>query len=590
MPKLTYKTKLLLNFTALFAVFTLLLVLFQYNREKQYKRELLEERLRCYANVVAGQTVDSLPATDHEAWQEPAELLPPELRLTIVDRRGKVLFENSGHRLEEMGNHLGRPEVQTALLRGEGSDIRLSTTEHREFFYFAKVFGPMVVRVALPYDATVQTFMKADNMFLWFVLMLFPVVLVLLIYISDRFGKAVTGLKQFMRSADRGLVDYDHIEFPRSDLGDVARGIMAKYRQLEESNRTIANERERLVRHFHYFGEGIAIFSPARLCLYSNARFMQYVNVVLERPTANMDALWQSDALQPAREFLQLHGGNRPMAEEAPIFRYSLRAGSATFAVQLLVYSDGGFELTLTDITAAEKNRLLKQQMSNNITHELRTPVSSVRGYLETVLSCSGLAEERKHYFLEKALAQVVRLTDLIRDVALITKTEEAAELMPRETVDVAQVVSGVQEDLHDVLQQAEMRVVVKLPEEMTLFGNYSLVYAIFRNLLENSARYAGRGTEIHVVCYNATSDTLYFSVYDTGRGVPEEHLPRLFERFYRVSEGRTRDGGGTGLGLSIVRNAVRFHGGDISVRNRREGGLEFLFTLSRGTERAGQP
>ena len=590
MPKLTYKTKLLLNFTALFAVFTLLLVLFQYNREKQYKRELLKERLRCYANVVAGQTVDSLPATGHEAWQEPAELLPPELRLTIVDRRGKVLFENSGHRLEEMGNHLGRPEVQAALLRGEGSDIRLSTTEHREFFYFAKVFGPMVVRVALPYDATVQTFMKADNMFLWFVLMLFPVVLVLLIYISDRFGKAVTGLKQFMRSADRGLVDYDHIEFPRSDLGDVARGIMAKYRQLEESNRTIANERERLVRHFHYFGEGIAIFSPAGQCLYSNARFMQYVNVVLERPTANMDALWQSDALQPAREFLQLHGGSRPMAEEAPIFRYSLRAGSATFAVQLLVYSDGGFELTLTDITAAEKNRLLKQQMSNNITHELRTPVSSVRGYLETVLSCSGLAEERKHYFLEKALAQVVRLTDLIRDVALISKTEEAAEHMPRETVDVAQVVSGVQEDLHDVLQQAEMRVVVKLPEEMTLFGNYSLVYAIFRNLLENSARYAGRGTEIHVVCYNATSDTLYFSVYDTGRGVPEEHLPRLFERFYRVSEGRTRDGGGTGLGLSIVRNAVRFHGGDISVRNRREGGLEFLFTLSRGTERTGQP
>lgn len=590
MPKLTYKTKLLLNFTALFAVFTLLLVLFQYNREKQYKRELLEERLRCYANVVAGQTVDSLPATDKAAWQEPAELLPPELRLTIVDRWGKVLFENSGRRLEEMGNHLGRPEVQTALLRGEGSDIRLSTTEHREFFYFAKVFGPMVVRVALPYDATVQTFMKADNMFLWFVLMLFPVVLVLLIYISDRFGKAVTGLKQFMRSADRGLVDYDHIEFPRSDLGDVARGIMAKYRQLEESNRTIANERERLVRHFHYFGEGIAIFSPARLCLYANARFMQYVNVVLERPTANMDALWQSDALQPAREFLQLHGGSRPMAEEAPIFRYSLRAGSSTFAVQLLVYSDGGFELTLTDITAAEKTRLLKQQMSNNITHELRTPVSSVRGYLETILNCSGLAEERKHYFLEKALAQVVRLTDLIRDVALITKTEEAAELMPRETVDVAQVVSGVQEDLHELLQQAEMRVVVKMPAEMTLYGNYSLVYAIFRNLLENSARYAGRGTEIHVVCYNATTDTLYFSVYDTGRGVPEEHLPRLFERFYRVSEGRTRDGGGTGLGLSIVRNAVRFHGGDISVRNRREGGLEFLFTLSRGTERAGQP
>ena len=580
MPKLTYKTKLLLNFTALFAVFTLLLVLFQYNREKQYKRELLEERLRCYANVVAGQTVDSLPATGHEAWQEPAELLPPELRLTIVDRRGKVLFENSGHRLEEMGNHLGRPEVQAALLRGEGSDIRLSTTEHREFFYFAKVFGPMVVRVALPYDATVQTFMKADNMFLWFVLMLFPVVLVLLIYISDRFGKAVTGLKLFMRSADRGLVDYDHIEFPRSDLGDVARGIMAKYRQLEESNRTIANERERLVRHFHYFGEGIAIFSPARQCLYANARFMQYVNVVLERPTANMDALWQSDALQPAREFLQLHGGSRPMAEEAPIFRYSLRAGSSTFAVQLLVYSDGGFELTLTDITAAEKTRLLKQQMSNNITHELRTPVSSVRGYLETLLDCPQLPEERKRAFIEKAHAQTVRLTDLIRDVALITKTEEAPDLIPREELDLVQVVADVAEDLGETLAKAKMALATELPASLRMRGNYSLLYAIFRNLMENSARYAGQGAELHVVCYNRSERVANLSVYDTGQGVPEAHLPRLFDRFYRVSEGRTRDCGGTGLGLSIVRNAVRFHGGEISVRNRREGGLEFLFTL----------
>ena len=97
---------------------------------------------------------------------------------------------------------------------------------------------------------------------------------------------------------------------------------------------------------------------------------------------------------------------------------------------------------------------------------------------------------------------------------------------------------------------------------------------------MENSLRYAGEGTEIHVSCYNADNNMAYFSVYDTGCGVPEEHLPRLFERFYRVSEGRTRDNGGTGLGLSIVRNAVLFHHGDISVRNRKEGGLEFLFTL----------
>ena len=135
---------------------------------------------------------------------------------------------------------------------------------------------------------------------------------------------------------------------------------------------------------------------------------------------------------------------------------------------------------------------------------------------------------------------------------------------------------------VHDALQAASMQLVCDIPANLTMQGNVSLVYALFRNLTENSIRYAGPHTEVRVNCYNATPDCLYFSFSDTGRGVPEEHLPRLFERFYRVSEGRTRNEGGTGLGLSIVRNAVRFHHGDISVRNRKEGGLEFLFTLRR--------
>ncbi len=580
---LSYKTKLLLNFTALFAVFTLIFVLFQYRRERQFKRELLEERLRCYANIVASHTDSTtLPLVPGDELS-PARferMLPPELRLTIIDTEGHVRFENAGPRPEKMSNHLGRPEVQAALLQGEGSDIRVSTTEDRAYFYFAKSYGNRIVRVALPFNDTVQHFMKADNVFLWFVLILFPVVLVLLIYISDRFGKAVSGLKVFMHAADRGLVDYDRIEFPHSELGDIGRTIMEKYRELEKSSTVIANERERLLRHFHYFGEGIAIFNHDRQCVYANARFMQYMNLLLDRPTANVDALWEAKPMVPAVEFLALHRKPRATAEEAPFFRFTLPAGGAILAVQLLVYADAGFELTLTDVTAAEKNRQLKQQMSNNITHELRTPVSSVRGYLETLLDCPQLPEERKRSFIEKAHAQTVRLTDLIRDVALITKTEEAPDLIPREEVDLVQVVADVAEDLGETLAKAKMVLTTELPASLRMRGNYSLLYAIFRNLMENSARYAGQGTELHVVCYNRSERVANLSVYDTGQGVPEAHLPRLFDRFYRVSEGRTRDCGGTGLGLSIVRNAVRFHGGEISVRNRREGGLEFLFTL----------
>ena len=422
--------------------------------------------------------------------------------------------------------------------------------------------------------------MKADNVFLWFVLMLFPIALVVLIYISDRFGKAITGLRNFMQSADKGLVDYEHIQFPHSELGEIGRAIMEKYKLLEESNLQITLERERLMRHFHYFDEGIAIFTPERKRIYANQRFMQYVNVLLDHPTPDICAIWQAKAFAPAIQFLQMNSRVRSTTEEAPVFRFNTQAGGNTFAVQLLIYTDGSFEITLADVTKAEKNRKLKQQMSNNITHELRTPVSSIRGYIETIQECPTLSDERKRYFLDKAHAQVLRLTDLIRDVALITKTEEAANLMPRETVLMPQVVKDVEEELHEKFVQTGMKLYTSVPADLKIEGNYTLLFAIFRNLMENSLRYAGEGKEIHVECYNVTKEFAYFSVYDNGQGVPEEHLPRLFERFYRVSDGRTRNDGGTGLGLSIVRNAVLFHQGDISVRNRKDGGLEFLFTL----------
>lgn len=580
--QLPYRTKLLINFTALFAVFTLLLVLFQYNRERQYKRELLETRLRNYAGIVNASIDHTRLPIDSVNFREIVAPFPDDLRITVLNRFGRVLFESYSTPADSMENHRTRPCVAMARKQQEGTDIRYSATEHAEFFYLARSYGDYIVRVAFPYDSTVQNFMKADNIFLWFVLMIFPVVLVLLIHISDRFGKAVTGLKDFVMAADRGLVDYDRFRFPRTELGDVGAAVLRKYRQLEESRREIALQRERLMRHFHYFEEGIAIFSPDRRCTYANPRFTQYVNTMLEHPTADIDAIWNTETFDPLKEFLHLHGGTRKQEEECPIFRFTMQAGGRHYSVQQLIYSDGSFELTLADVTREEKNKLLKQQISNNITHELRTPVSSIRGYIETILECPTLTDDRKRYFLEKAHAQVTRLTDLIRDVALISKTEGAPETMPREPIDLARLVDDTLEELRPGIEEQRLKVENLLPPRLVINGNYSLLYSIFRNLVENSVRYAGAGATIHLECYKESVDFCYFLFYNTGTSIAEEHLPRLFERFYRVTEGRTRDNGGTGLGLSIVRNAVLFHKGDITVKNRKEGGVEFLFTLGK--------
>lgn len=579
---LSYRSKLILNFTILFVAFAIVLVYFQYHRERNYRRELLETRLRSYSDLVANSLESNGVDNDSVQLKDIMRVLPGELRLTVITRQGKVKFESTDMPSEKMVDHANRPEFRLALSHIEGSDIRLSNSTGVTYFYYAKSYGGFVVRVALPYTESVQNFMKADNVYLWFALLVFAFMMLILIRVSDHFGKAIASLRYFIQSADRGLIDYEHIEFPHTELGDIGRSIMLKYKQLEVTSRQIAAERERLMRHFHYFEGGIAIFSANRKKVYANPRFVQFVNTILERPTPDVNVLWTAKSFAPALEFLNISEGKRVNMNETPVFRYTITAGGNYFMVQLLIYSDGSFEMTLADVTRSEKNKLLKQQMSNNITHELRTPVSSIRGYIETILSCKSLPVERQHYFLQRAHAQVVRLTDLIRDVALISKTEEAPDTMPRENIDISNIVCDIIEELRDQLSESQMKVENNITTHVCLNGNYALVYSIFRNLMENSIRYSGQGTEIGLECYNKDAEYLYFRFHDTGVGVPEEHLSRLFERFYRVTEGRTRDCGGTGLGLSIVRNAVLFHSGNISVRNRKGGGLEFLFSLHR--------
>lgn len=579
---LSYRSKLLLNFAALFIVFAVVLVCFQYHREKLYRRELLETRLRSYSDLVANSLESRGVDNDSVQLDAIMRMMPAELRLTVVSRQGKVKYDSNTGLGEKLDDHSNRPEVHQAMTHAEGCDVRLSHSTGVTYFYYAKSYGGFVVRVALPYTETVQNFMKADNVYLWFALLVFALMMLVLIRVSDHFGRALVSLRHFIQSADRGLIDYAHIEFPHTELGDIGRSIMLKYKQLEATGRQIAAERERLMRHFHYFEGGIAIFSPERKKVYANPRFMQFVNTILERPTPDVNVLWHERSFSPAVEFLKISSGKRAAMEEAPVFRFTITAGGNYFMVQLLVYNDGSFEMTLTDVTRSEKNKLLKQQMSNNITHELRTPVSSIRGYIETILSCRSLSPEKQHYFLERAHAQVVRLTDLIRDVALISKTEEAPETMPREEIDINSVVADIVEELRGQFSESKMKVTDEIPPHTSINGNYALIYSIFRNLMENSIRYSGEGTEIGIERYNEDKEYYYFRFYDTGVGVPDEHLSRLFERFYRVTEGRTRDCGGTGLGLSIVRNAVLFHSGNISVRNRKGGGLEFLFSLHR--------
>lgn len=239
--------------------------------------------------------------------------------------------------------------------------------------------------------------------------------------------------------------------------------------------------------------------------------------------------------------------------------------------------------LRLQSEQSEQRNRQLKQEMTSNIAHELKTPVSSIRGYLEILLGEKPLDEARRRHFLERCYRQTLRLSDLIQDVSLINKIEESAELFPREEVDVNRVVAEVFSDLADAAAGAGVTLTSRLPGAMPVSGNRELLYGIFRNLTENAVAYAGEGVEAAVELYRDTAECYYIHFYDTGRGVADASLPQLFDRFVRLDEGRSRSSGGTGLGLSIVKHAVLFHGGEIYAKNRPGGGLEFFFSLRRG-------
>lgn len=237
--------------------------------------------------------------------------------------------------------------------------------------------------------------------------------------------------------------------------------------------------------------------------------------------------------------------------------------------------------------TTRREQDVLKRQLTQNIAHELKTPVASIQGYLETILENPNTSDAARDMFLKRCYAQSQRLTSLLQDISTLNRMDDAPEMMGNEVVNISDTVANIQKETALQLQQKHMAFVNHLPDGIVVKGNPSLLYSVFRNLTDNAIAYAGESTTITLSAnpINEDSDETdapkwHFTFSDNGIGVPAEHLPRLFERFYRVDKGRSRKMGGTGLGLAIVKNAVILHGGTISVKNNEGGGLCFEFTL----------
>lgn len=225
-----------------------------------------------------------------------------------------------------------------------------------------------------------------------------------------------------------------------------------------------------------------------------------------------------------------------------------------------------------------EESRI-KRQITNNLNHELKTPAASMQVCLETLLEHPDLDAERRNNFIKRCYDANQRLQSLLADVSALTRIEDGGKQIDRQKINAGGVVAEVCKEYEEVARGKNFTINNKVPDELWIQGNASLLASVFRNLINNALAYS-EGSKITISLLRRTPTEYIFSFADNGKGVPQRHINKIFERFYRVNKGRSRQSGGTGLGLAIVKNAVQWHGGIIKAENLPLGGLRFIFSL----------
>ena len=581
---LSFSHKLFLSVVSLFLVFIVYFIAYQYKREKEYKVELLNTQLQDYNSRLYERLEIASPDSVYALTQRYIQIHSLQgLRVTLIDWKGQVLFDSDSKEAESE-NHLNRPEVQKAMHKGSGFDVRrMSETTGIDYFYSATRYPDYIIRTALPYNVSLMQNLKIDSSYLWFTAFISLVLLILFYKFTNKLGTSINRLREFAMRADRNEpIDINmSTSFPHNELGEISQHIIQIYKRLHETKEALYIEREKLITHLQISREGLGIFTKDKKEILVNNLFTQYSNLISDSNLETTEEVFAIDDFKAVTDFINKNQQQRPKGNEKRM-SMTIHKNGRIFIAECVIFQDASFEISINDVTQEEEQVRLKRQLTQNIAHELKTPVSSIQGYLETIVSNSSMPKEKMTAFLERCYAQSNRLSRLLRDISVLTRMDEAADMIDMEHVDVSLLVANIVNEVSLELEEKHITVVNSLRQGIQVKGNYSLLYSIFRNLMDNAIAYAGTNIKIYINCFREDENFYYFSFADTGVGVAPEHLNRLFERFYRIDKGRSRKLGGTGLGLAIVKNAVIIHGGSISAKNNQGGGLEFVFTLAK--------
>ena len=582
---MSFSQRLFYSVIVLFLAFVVCFMAFQYRREKDYKVELLNTQLQYYNDKFSEYILqqDTLDTHLLEHYVKNHHL--NDLRVTLIDAQGKVVYDNLSKNTGQFRNHLNRTEIKQALQQGSGYAIhRMSESVGREFFYSARYYPKLgvIIRSALPYNVSLIQSLSTDPHYIWFAGIISLVLIGMFYSLTRKLSMSVTHLQQFALKADRNEPIDPNIQksFPKNELGEISTHIIQIYHRLHRTKEALYIEREKLITHLQISHEGLGVFTKEKEEILVNLLFKQYINFISDKNLSHMKEIFSVPELEPITLFIAEN--EEKNNKEVKRMSLEIEKGGRIFTLECIIFQDNSFEISINDVTQETEQARLKKQLTQNIAHELKTPVSSIQGYLETIVNNPDLSREKLDQFLSRSYAQSNRLTHLLSDISLLTRMEEAPNMTEKEAVNLYQMVQNIFNEVTLQLEEKQIKAQNLLPTDLEIQGNASLLYSIFRNLTDNAIAYAGTDISITIQCFRQGEKFYYFSFADTGIGVTPEHLGRLFERFYRVDKGRSRKLGGTGLGLAIVKNAVLLHGGSIFAKKNPEGGLEFIFTLSK--------
>jgi two-component system phosphate regulon sensor histidine kinase PhoR len=493
-----------------------------------------------------------------------------ETRVTIIARNGVVLADTEADP-KTMENHAGRPEVVAALAGNTGSSSRVSHTVGIEFLYLAVPSGDKIVRLAYPLSSLQRSLASIRSNLLRATALALLLALLLAMVIAEVISRRLRRIVRFAEQVARGDLTARIAETGGDEIAQVAMALDRTARRLEVNFAAVRESRSELEALLNSMMDGVIAVSPDMKVRWAN----QAISGILHQPVRIgapvIELLRHPDFLATLNAALQ------SKRRESTII--ASLSGRRSFSLTAEPLPDGGVVSVLHDISEVERVEKTRRDFIANVSHELRTPLTSIRGYSETLLESDGLLTDNARDFLQVIRRNAERMGRLTEDLLVLARVESGEEKLDLRShsarVLLAEAASSMQEDA----RSAEVTLEVEsIPDWQVMADSYA-VHQVFGNLISNALRYAQDGKRI-VVGAHEHENGIEFFVRDFGPGIASEHLPRIFERFYRVDKARSRESGGTGLGLAIVKHIVLNHGGSVRVESTVGHGTTFFFLL----------